>query len=160
MKLIGQILFVLVAISAICMFSSCDNQKESIPDDLVEIDSALMKGECRKAEILLDEYEDQHYDNDEPEETMMFHKLMRAFVRYRKGEEFNDIKQMDSICNYYAKSDTEESILSLLIMADAYRHIQEYPTANEVLFVCRKQSCEYEEGEFVVLDLSAKGDYI
>ena len=129
MKLIGQILFVLVAISAICMFSSCDNQKESIPDDLVEIDSALMKGECRKAEILLDEYEDQHYDNDEPEETMMFHKLMRAFVRYRKGEEFNDIKQMDSICNYYAKSDTEESILSLLIMADAYRHIQEYPTA-------------------------------
>ena len=89
-----------------------------------------MKGDYRKGAILLDEYEDQ-LPFIEPETVMMYHKLMRAFLRYRIGIESNDIRQMDSLCNYFRKSDTEEYILALLISGDAYRHIQEYPAAME-----------------------------
>lgn len=130
MKSIGQIIFGFVAFFAISMLSSCIYQRESIPNELVEVDSALIKGDYRKSAILLDEYEDQH-SSYESEEVMMYHKLMRAFLRYRTGEESNNIRQIDSLCNYYATSNTEESILSLLIMGDAHLHIQEYPAAME-----------------------------
>ena len=130
MRSIGQIIFGSVAIFAICMLSSCSYQRESIPQELIDIDSALMKGDYRKGAILLDEYEDQ-LPFIEPETVMMYHKLMRAFLRYRIGIESNDIRQMDSLCNYFRKSDTEEYILALLISGDAYRHIQEYPAAME-----------------------------
>ena len=130
MKSVSQIILGIVAIVAICMLSSCSNPRESIPSLLVDIDSALMKGDYRKGAILLDEYEDQ-LSGDESEEAMMYHKLMRAFLRYRIGEENSNIRQMDSLCNYFGKSDTEENILSLLISGDAYRHIQEYPAAME-----------------------------
>lgn len=119
-----------MAFLATCMLSSCNHQRESIPHELVEVDSALMKGDYRKGAILLDEYEDQ-LPFIEPETVMMYHKLMRAFLRYRIGIESNDIRQMDSLCNYFRKSDTEEYILALLISGDAYRHIQEYPAAME-----------------------------
>lgn len=129
MKSIGQIIFGLMAIYAICMLSSCDHQRESIPHELVDIDSALMKGDYRKGAILLDEYEDRFY-GDESEEVMMYHKLMRAFLRYRRGEEINHISMMDSLCTYYNHPETKiEFILSQLIMGDAYRQIKEYPTA-------------------------------
>ena len=119
-----------MAFFACCVLSSCGHQRESIPHELVEVDSALMKGDYRKGAILLDEYEDQ-LPFIEPETVMMYHKLMRAFLRYRIGIESNDIRQMDSLCNYFRKSDTEEYILALLISGDAYRHIQEYPAAME-----------------------------
>ncbi len=129
MKPIGQIIFGFVAFFACCMLSSCDHQRESMPQELVAIDSALMKGDYRKGEILLDEYEDQLSD-DESENVLMYHKLMRAFWHYRIGEEKNSISLMDSLCNYYDKTDTQrEFTLSQLIMGDAYRHIHDYPLA-------------------------------
>jgi len=129
MESIGRIIFGVVAYMAICVLSSCSNQRESMPQELVAIDSALMKGEYRKGEILLDEYEDQD-SFSESEAVMMYHKLMRAFLRYRVGEERNSIGLMDSLCNYYDRTDTQrEFILSQLIMGDAYRKIHEYPSA-------------------------------
>ena len=129
MKSIGQIIFGVVAYMAICILSSCNNQGESMPQELVAIDSALMKGDYRKGEIFLDEYEDQkHYV--ESESVMMYHKLMRAFLRYRIGEEMNSISLMDSLCTFYDHAETKrEFTLSQLIMGDAYRHIHEYPSA-------------------------------
>lgn len=129
MKSIGQIVLGVMACVAISVLSSCGNHRESMPQELVAIDSALMKGDYRKAGILLDEYEDQnHYE--EPEAIMMYHKLMRAFLCYRTGEEKNSINLMDSLCDYYDRNDSQrEFILSQLIMGDAYRHIHEYPSA-------------------------------
>ena len=129
MRSIGQIIFGSVAIFAICMLSSCSYQRESIPQELIDIDSALMKGDYRKGAILLDEYEDQ-LSGDESKEVMMYHKLMGAFLRYRMGEETNHISMMDSLCTYYDHPETKiELILSQLITGDAYRQIKEYPTA-------------------------------
>ena len=71
MRSIGQIIFGFVAFFAICMLSSCDHPRESIPRELIDVDSALMKGDYRKAEILLDEYEDQ-LSGDESEEVLMY----------------------------------------------------------------------------------------
>ena len=82
MRSIGQIIFGFVAFLAICILSSCGHQRESIPRELVDIDSALMKGDYRKGAILLDEYEDQ-LSGDESEEILMYHKLMRSFLQYR-----------------------------------------------------------------------------
>ena len=107
MRYICQITYGFVAFFACCVLSSCGHQRESIPHELVEVDSALMKGDYRKGAILLDEYEDQ-LPFIEPETVMMYHKLMRAFLRYRIGIESNDIRQMDSLCNYFRKSDTKQ----------------------------------------------------
>lgn len=133
MKPIGQIIFGFAAFFACCMLSSCGHQKESIPFELVDIDSALMKGDYRKGEILLDEYEDQLSDV-ESEDVLMYHKLMRAFLRYRMGKESNRISLMDSICNHYDQEDTKtEYALSSLIIGDAYRRIKEYSESIEHL---------------------------
>lgn len=129
MKSIGHIIYGVVAYMAICILSSCNHQRESMPHELVSIDSALMKGDYRKAGILLDEYEDQN-QYAESETVMMYHKLMRAFLRYRIGKETNSIGLMDSLCNFFDQAETKrEFTLSQLIMGDAYRHIQEYPAA-------------------------------
>ena len=133
MKSIGHIIYGVVAFMAVCILSSCYNQRESMPQELVAIDSALMKGDYRKAGILLDEYEDQnHYA--ESEAVMMYHKLMRAFWRYRIGEEKNSISLMDSLCNHYDQENTKmEYALSSLITGDAYRQIKEYSESIEHL---------------------------
>lgn len=133
MEPIGQIIFGFVAFFAFCVLSSCGHQRESIPHELVDIDSALMKGDYRKGEILLDEYEDQLSDV-ESEDVLMYHKLMRAFLRYRMGKESNRISLMDSICNHYDQEDTKtEYALSSLIIGDAYRRIREYSESIEHL---------------------------
>lgn len=133
MRSIGQIIFGFVAFLAICILSSCGHQRESIPRELVDIDSALMKGDYRKGAILLDEYEDQ-LSGDESEEILMYHKLMRSFLRYRMGKEPNRISLMDSICNHYDQEDTKtEYALSSLIIGDAYRRIKEYSESIEHL---------------------------
>lgn len=133
MRSIGQIIFGFVAFLAICILSSCGHQRESIPRELVDIDSALMKGDYRKGAILLDEYEDQ-LSGDESEEILMYHKLMRSFLRYRMGKESNRISLMDSICNHYDQEDTKtEYALSSLIIGDAYRRIKEYSESIEHL---------------------------
>ena len=74
MKSVDQIIFGFMAFFAICMLSSCNHPRESIPHELVDIDSSLMKGDYRKGAILLDEYEDQ-LSGDESEEAMMYHKI-------------------------------------------------------------------------------------
>lgn len=149
MKPIGQIIFGFVAIVAICMLSSCNHPRESIPRELVDIDSALMKGDYRKGEILLDEYEDR-LSEVESEPVMMYHKLMRAFLRCRIGDETNSIGLMDSLCTYYNRDETKiEFILSQFIMGDAYRQIMEYPAALDCCL--HAESCAKENNRDDIL---------
>lgn len=149
MKPIGQIIFGFVAIVAICMLSSCNHPRESIPRELVEIDSALMKGDYRKGEILLDEYEDR-LSEIESEPVMMYHKLMRAFLQCRIGDETNSISLMDSLCTYYNRDETKiEFILSQFIMGDAYRQIMEYPAALDCCL--HAESCAKENNRDDIL---------
>ena len=120
-----------MAFFAICMLSSCSNPKESIPSLLVDIDSALINGDCQKGESLLNEYEEQ-LSGYEPEEVMMYHKLMRAFLNYRTGNITNQISLVDSLCTYYNRESTKiEFILSQLILGNTYRQIDEFPAALE-----------------------------
>lgn len=109
-----------------------------MPQELVAIDSALMKGDYRKAGILLDEYEDQnHYA--ESEAVMMYHKLMRAFLRYRIGEGTERISMMDSLCTFYDNSGTKvEFALANLITGNTYRRIKDYPISLEHLLQAEK----------------------
>ena len=149
MKPIGQIIFGFVAIVAICMLSSCNHPRESIPRELVDIDSALMKGDYRKGEILLDEYEDR-LSEIESEPVMMYHKLMRAFLQCRIGDETNSISLMDSLCTYYNRDETKiEFILSQFIMGDAYRQIMEYPAALDCCL--HAESCAKENNRDDIL---------
>ena len=149
MKSVSQIILGIVAIVAICMLSSCNHPRESIPRELVDIDSALMKGDYRKGEILLDEYEDR-LSEVESEPVMMYHKLMRAFLRCRIGDETNSIGLMDSLCTYYNRDETKiEFILSQFIMGDAYRQIMEYPAALDCCL--HAESCAKENNRDDIL---------
>lgn len=149
MRSIGQIILGIVASFAISMLSSCSHQRESIPYELVQVDSALMKGDYRKGEIMLDEYEDQ-LSGDEPEEVMMYHKLMRAFLNYRVGEKTNHINLMDSLCTYYDRESSKmELILSQLIMGDTYRQIMEYPAAIDCCLHAETLAKEKDREDFL-----------
>ena len=123
--------FFVICVIFIGLFPSCSRHDEVIPRELVDIDSILTRGDYRKGSILLDEYEDHHY-KESSEAVVMYHKLMRAFLRCRVGGDPNRVSLVDSLCQFYQESGRQrENALSLFIMSDTYRKIKEYPQALE-----------------------------
>ena len=104
-------------------------RESGYPEQLVQADSAYVRGDYIMADSLLDSFDTLLTAGNEP--AAMYYQLLRLEQKF-VGDELTeqDFSMADSLCRYYKNSDFSDNYAkALLFQGDVYTSVKAYPAA-------------------------------